>query len=104
VIVTCVRWYLRFCLSFRDWEELMAEQGSPSITRRFGGGLRPTAPGVYRRLHGEVRRKSSTWHMDETFVRIAGQWMYRFRAIDSQGIRWTSICRQGGIAKPPSCF
>jgi hypothetical protein len=42
-------------------------------------------PEVYRRLHGEVKRKSSTWHMDETFVRIAGKWMYLFRTVDSQG-------------------
>ena len=43
VIVTCVRWYLRFCLSLRDLEELMAERGWPSITRPFGGGPKLTA-------------------------------------------------------------
>ena len=42
-------------------------------------------PEVYRRLRGEVRRKSSTWHVDETFVRIAGRWMYLFRAVDGGG-------------------
>ena len=42
-------------------------------------------PEVYRRLRGSVRRKSSTWHLDETFVRIAGRWMYLFRAVDSHG-------------------
>ena len=42
-------------------------------------------PEVHRRLHGEVKRKSSTWHMDETFVRIAAEWMYLFRAVDGRG-------------------
>jgi transposase-like protein len=42
-------------------------------------------PEVYRRLRGAVRRKSSTWHMDETFVRIAGCWWYLFRTVDSYG-------------------
>jgi transposase-like protein len=42
-------------------------------------------PEVLRRLGGELKRKSSTWHMDETFVRIAGKQMYLFRAVDSQG-------------------
>src|SRR5690349_6042724 len=42
-------------------------------------------PEVLRRLGGEVKRKSSTWHMDETFVRIAGNQMYLFRAVDSHG-------------------
>jgi IS6 family transposase len=85
VIVTCVRWYLRFCLSLRDVEELILERGlsvdHTSIwrwTQRYG-------PEVYRSLRGEVQRKSSTWHMDETFVRIAGKWMYLFRAVDSYG-------------------
>ncbi len=68
VIVTCVRWYLRFCLSLRDLQELMAERGlavhHTSIWRR----VQAYGPEVHRRLHGEVKRKSSTWHMDETFV------------------------------------
>jgi DDE domain len=42
-------------------------------------------PEVYRRLQGEVKRKSSTWHMDESFVRVAGRWIYLFRAVDSGG-------------------
>ena len=85
VIVTCVRWYLRFSLSLRDLEELIAERGlivdHTSIWRR----VQAYAAEVYRRLHGEIKRKSSTWHMDETFVRIAGKWMYWFRAVDSRG-------------------
>jgi transposase, IS6 family len=36
-------------------------------------------------LRGQLKRKSSTWHMDETFIRIAGKWMYLFRAVDAHG-------------------
>jgi transposase-like protein len=72
-------------LSLRDLEELMAERGlfvdHTSIWRWVQG----YGPEVHRRLQGEVKRKSSTWHMDETFVRIAGKWMYLFRAVDSHG-------------------
>ena|SRR6266545_3333718 len=85
VIVTCVRWYCRFCLSLRDVEELIRERGlcvdHTSIwrwTQRYG-------PEVYRSLGGEVKRKSSTCHIDETFVRIAVKWMYLFRAVDRYG-------------------
>ena len=39
-------------------------------------------PEMCRRLRAEVKRKSSVWHMDETFVRIAGTWMYLFRAVE----------------------
>jgi len=72
VIVTCVRWYLRFCLSFRDLEELMAERGLAVDHTTIFRWTQTYGPEVYRRLRGEVKRKSSTWHMDETFVRIAG--------------------------------
>ena len=43
------------------------------------------APEVQRRLRGQLKPKGSTWHMDETFVRIAGRWMYLFRAVDGGG-------------------
>src|ERR1051325_5688665 len=72
VIVTCVRWYLRFCLSLRDLEELMAERGLSIDHTTICRWTQAYAPEVYRRLHGEVKRKSATWHRDETFVRIAG--------------------------------
>src|SRR5690242_18654939 len=85
VIVTCVRWYLRFCLSLRDLEELMAERGLAVDHTTIWRWTQAYGPEVYRRLNGEVKRKSPTWHMDETSVRIAGKWMYLFRAVDSQG-------------------
>jgi IS6 family transposase len=85
VIVTCVRWYCRFALSLRDLEELMAERGLSVDHTTIWRWVQTYGPEVYRRLQGEVKRKSSTWHMDETFVRIAGQWKYLFRAVDGQG-------------------
>jgi transposase-like protein len=85
VIVTCVRWYLCFSLSLRDLEELMAERGLAVDHTSIWRWVQAYGPEVYRRLHGELKRKSSTWHMDETFVRIAGKWLYLFRAVDSHG-------------------
>ena len=85
VIVTCVRWYLRFCLSLRDLEELMAERGLAVDHTSIWRWVQAYGPEVNRRLHGSVKPKSSTWHMDETFVRIAGRWMYLFRAVDAHG-------------------
>ena len=43
------------------------------------------APEVQRRLRGQLKPKGSTWHIDETFVKIAGHWKYLFRAVDSGG-------------------
>ena len=57
----------------------MAERGL-SVDHTIWRWAQTYAPEVYRRLQGEAKRKSSSWHMDETFVRIAGKWMYLFRA------------------------
>jgi transposase-like protein len=81
IIVTCVRWYCRFSLSLRDLEELMAERGWRWITQ--SSGVHRTDP---RCIGGcGAGLKSSTWHVDETFVRIAGRWLYLFRAVDNRG-------------------
>ena len=85
VIVTCVRFYLRFSLSLRDVKELMAERGLAVDHTSIWRWTQAYGPEVYRRLQGAVKRKSSTWHMDETFVRVGGRWMYLFRAVDSAG-------------------
>jgi len=63
----------------------MAERGLSVDHTTIWRWAQTYGPEVHRRLGGEVRRKSSTWHMDETFVRIAGRWMYLFRAVDSAG-------------------
>jgi len=85
VIVTCVRFYLRFSLSLRDVKELMAERGLGVDHTTIWRRVQAYGPGVYRRLQGAVKRKSSTWHMDETFLWIGGRRMYQFRAVDSSG-------------------
>jgi transposase-like protein len=85
VIVTCALWYLRFCLSLRDLEELMAERRLAVDHTTIWRWTQAYGPVIYKRLQGQLKRKSSTWHMDETFVRIAGRWMCLFRAVDAHG-------------------
>jgi hypothetical protein len=85
IIVTCVRWYLRFSLSLRDVEELMAERGLSVDHTSVWRWTQRYAPEVERRLRGQLKPKGSTWHIDETFVRISSRWMYLFRAVDSAG-------------------
>ena len=85
IIVTCVRWYCRFSLSLRDLKELMAERGLTVDHTTIWRWVERYGPEIHRRLHGHMKRKSPTWHMDETFVRIAGRWLYLFRAVDGHG-------------------
>src|SRR5260370_6184869 len=83
IIVTCVRWYLRFSLSLRDVEELMAERGLSVDHTTVWRWTQTDAPEVQRRLRGQVKPKGSTMHMYETFVRFPGRWMDVFRALYS---------------------
>src|SRR6516225_1353950 len=85
VIVTCVRWYLRFSLSLRDVEELMAERGLSVDHTTVWRWTQRYAPEVECRLRGQLKPKGSTRHIDEPFVRISGRWIYLFRAVDSSG-------------------
>ena len=77
--------YLRFTLSYRDVEELLAERGveiSYETVRRW---VLKFGPVVARRLRRRRPRPSDRWHLDEMVVRIAGKRMYLWRAVDHEG-------------------
>jgi putative transposase len=77
--------YLRFTLSYRDVEDLLAERGldvSYETVRRW---VLKFGPGIARRLRRHRPRPSDRWHLDEMAVRIAGKQMYLWRAVDHEG-------------------
>ena len=77
--------YLRFTLSYRDVEELLAERGfdlSYETVRRW---VLKFGPLIARRLRRRRPRPSNRWHLDEMVVRIAGVRMYLWRAVDHEG-------------------
>ena len=77
--------YLRFTLSYRDVEELLAERGidvSYETVRRW---VTAFGPRCARRLRAARRMPSSTWHLDEMSVSIGGRRMYLWRAVDAEG-------------------
>ena len=85
VITVAVRWYLRYGLSYRDVEELLAERGVhvdhvtvyrwvQHFTPLFLDAARPC-----RHAAGD------RWFVDETYVKLAGRWIYLYRAVDQYG-------------------
>jgi putative transposase len=77
--------YLRFTLSYRDVEDLLAERGldlSYETVRRW---VLKFGPLIARRLRRGRPRPSNRWHLDEMVVRIAGKRMYLWRAVDHEG-------------------
>src|SRR6266851_4218964 len=85
IIVLCVRWYLRFGLSFRNLEELMAERNLIVDHVTIWRWVQRYAPELNRRCRLELRMTNRSWRVDETYVRVAGKWTYLYRAVDSTG-------------------
>ena len=85
IILLCVRWYLRYSLSYRDLEEIMAERGLSVDHVTIWRWVQRYAPILNQRIRRELRRGNGSWRVDETYVRIAGQWAYLYRAVDSAG-------------------
>jgi transposase-like protein len=85
IIQHAVWLYLRFTLSYRDVEELLAERGidvSYETVRRW---VLKFGPLIARRLRQRRPQPSKRWHLDEMVVRIASRRMYLWRAVDDEG-------------------
>ena len=85
IIVLCLRWYLRYPLSYRNLEEMMAERGVQLDHATIARWVLRYAPVLNERIRSQMRRPNRSWRVDETYVRVAGQWTYLYRAIDSAG-------------------
>jgi transposase, IS6 family len=85
MIVLCVRWYLRYCLTLRDLEEMMAERGLEVDHSTIGRWVLRYAPELYQRIRKELRFPNRSWRLDETLIKVRGQWKYLYRAVDSNG-------------------
>src|SRR4030088_2236474 len=102
IIILCVRWYLRYSLSYRDLRELMAERSLSVDHTTVWRWVQRYAPILNQRIRRELRPPNRSWRVDETYVRVAGTWVYLYRAIDSAGETLISCCHLNAIWLPPS--
>src|ERR1700726_4982355 len=85
MILLAVGWYLRFSLSYRDVEELLAERGLRADHVTVWRWVQRYAPELERRLRSRLNSTNDSWRVDETYIRVKGKWVYLYRAVDSTG-------------------
>ena len=85
LILQAVSWYLRYPLSYRDIEELFLERGLKVDHSTLNRWVLAYAPLIERRLRSFRKPHCGSIRIDETYIKIRGQWRYLYRAIDKHG-------------------
>jgi transposase-like protein len=85
IIVLCVRWYLTFKLSSRDLVQMMAERGILLAHTTILRWVQRYVPDFEKRWQAYARPVGNSWRVDETYIKVKGQWVYLYRAVDKAG-------------------
>src|SRR5664280_1560628 len=85
VILIAVRWYLRYGLSYRDLEELLAERGIEVDHVTLFRWVQRFTPLLIEAARPCRHRVGDCWFVDETYVKVSGSWRYVYRAVDQYG-------------------
>ena len=80
-----VRWYLRFGLSYRDLEQLLAERGVDVDHVTIHRWVLRFAPLFTEAARPRRHAVGDRWQVDETYVKVSGEWRYVYRAVDQFG-------------------
>ena len=86
ILVLCVRWYLSYKLSSRDLVAMMAERGIGLVHTTILRWVHHYTPEFQKRWNRFARTVGGSWRMDETYIKVRGQWKYLYRAVDKQGL------------------
>ncbi|MFF2343863.1 IS6 family transposase, partial [Bacillus mycoides] len=81
IILLTVRWYLRYNLSFRDLVEMMEERGLSISHTTIMRWVHQYAPELDKWIRRYLKQINDSWRVDETYIKVKGQWMYLYRAV-----------------------
>jgi transposase-like protein len=85
IILLCIRWYVAYPLSYRQIEEMMQERGVSVDHSTLNRWVLKYAPELEKNFRSQKRSVGTSWQMDETYVKVKGQWKYLYRAVDKEG-------------------
>jgi len=84
MILQSVRWYLVYSLSYRDIEEIMQERGFEIGHSTVNRWVVHYTPQLEKVFHNNKKKPGNRWRLDETYIKVKGQWRYYYRAVDKQ--------------------
>jgi transposase-like protein len=85
IILLNIRWYCRYPLSYRNLEEMMVERGIEVDHSTINRWVLKYAPELDKRIRPHLQLTNDSWRVDETYIKVKGQWKYLYRAVDSEG-------------------
>jgi transposase, IS6 family len=85
IILWAVRWYLRFPISYRDLEHMFSDRGIQVDHTTLFRWIQAYAPELDKRIRPHLRMTNGSWRVDETYIRVKGEWVYLYRAVDAAG-------------------
>ena len=86
IVPWAVRWYCRYGISYQDVDQMMGERGVGVDHATLYRWVQKYAPEIEKWLRRQRRRPQSTsWRVDETYVKLRGKWAYLYRALDKKG-------------------
>jgi len=85
IILLCVRWYLKYPLSYRMLAEMMQERGLKLTHTTIMRWVHQYSPIIDERVRRHIKPTNDSWRMDETYLKIKGKNAYLYRSVDSEG-------------------
>jgi transposase, IS6 family len=92
-----VRWYLQFPISYRDLECMFSDRGVQVDHTTFFRWIQAYAPELDKRIRPHLRITNGSRQVDETYIRVKGEWVYLYRAVDVTGQGSVALTSQSTI-------
>jgi transposase-like protein len=85
IILWAVRWYLQVPISYRELACMLSDRGVRVDHTTLFRWIQAYAPELDKRIRPHLRTTNGSWRVDETYIRVKGEWVYLYRAVDAKG-------------------